>query len=243
MAMRTASPSAAANTGRRWRNIRRFSNGLIAIGIAILLYTGVIVAWGDPVTWVWAQYQQHQLAGELSKLEKRYQQRPTPGGDTAARALLAKEAGDFRAQAREGHALGKLIIGRIGLNVIVVQGTSTDPLKRGPGHYEETPLPGEPGTVGIAGHRTTFGAWFRHIDSIGDGDILELKMPYGDFKYRVQYHRIVDWQGTRASIVKDVGYPRLILSACHPLFRADKRWIVFARGVSVTMPDGRTHKL
>jgi len=242
MATRTAS-APAAQSGRLWRNIRRFSNALIVVGVAILLYAGVILAWGDPVTWVWAHWQQHQMAGQLSKLEQRYQ-RPTPSGDGAARALLAEEAEKFRAQAHEGDPLGRLIVGRIGLNAIFVQGTSRwGALDKGPGHYEETPLPGEPGTVGIAGHRTTFGAWFRHIDSIRDGDYIELRMPYGTFKYRVEYHRIVDWEGTRSSIVKNVGYPRLILSACHPLYSADKRWIVYARGVSVRMPDGRTLKL
>jgi sortase A len=239
MATRTATPSAAVRKGR-WHHVRRLSNSLIAIGIAILIYAGVILAWGDPVTWVWAQWQQHQLAGQLADLEKRYH-RPMPGGDRAALALLADEAKQLRGESQEGDPLGRLVVGRIGLNVIFVQGTSRfGALDKGPGHYAETALPGQPGTIGIAGHRTTFGAWFRHIDSIKDGDFIELQMPYATYTYRVDHHSIVNWEGTRASIVRDVGHPQLILSACHPLYSADKRWIVFARAVSVKLPDGRT---
>ena len=146
----------------------------------------------------------------------------------------------MRGKAHEGDPLGRIVIGRIGLNAIFVQGTSRfGALDKGPGHYEETPLPGRDGTVAIAAHRTTFGAWFRHIDSIRDGDAIELRMPYGTFHYRVQYHRIVSPNGTRASIVRNLGYERLILSACNPLYSASQRWVVFARAVSVTLPGGR----
>jgi sortase A len=243
VATRTATPAPATSRGsRRWRIVRRSSNALIGLGVAILLYAGVIFAWGDPVTWVWAHWEQHQMTGALHKLERQYGGRAAPAGDQDALAFLRTQAQELRrAQSSEGDPLGRIVIGRIGLNVIFVQGTSRfGALDKGPGHYEETPLPGMPGTVGIAAHRTTFGAWFRHIDSIRDGDFIELRMPYGTYKYQVQYHRIVDWEGTRASITRDAGYERLILSACHPLYSADKRWIVFAKAVSVTLPGGRT---
>jgi len=94
--------------------------------------------------------------------------------------------------------------------------------------------------VAIAGHRTTYGAWFRHIDEIRDGDTITLEMPYAMFTYRVQTHRVVpntDW-----GIITPQGYERLVLSACHPLYSASHRWVVFARAVSVTLPGkhGRT---
>ena len=103
-------------------------------------------------------------------------------------------------------------IGRIeapamdGLDIVVVQGTDAASLEKGPGHYPETPFPGQGGTVGIAGHRTTYLAPFRHIDSIEIGDPIVLEMPYGNFIYRVTKTAIVD--PSDVGIVKDVGYER-----------------------------------
>jgi sortase A len=109
----------------------------------------------------------------------------------------------------------------------VVEGTAASELRTGPGHYAATPLPGERGTVGIAGHRTTRGASFRHIDRLGRGDRVELALPYGRFTYRVRGTRTVP--PTALWITKRVGYDRLVLSACHPLFSASARVVVFAR--------------
>jgi sortase A len=91
-------------------------------------------------------------------------------------------------------------------------------------------MPGERGTVAIAGHRTTFGAWFRNIDRLRRSDRIELVLPYGRFTYRVQDTRIVP--ATALWITKSVGYDRLALSACHPLFSASNRIVVFARLVT-----------
>src|SRR5207244_551916 len=88
-------------------------------------------------------------------------------------------------------ALGRIAIHRIGIDVVFVQGTGGSSLDLGPGHYTQTSLPAEGGTVGLAGHRTTYGAWFRHIDDLRRGDEIVLTMPYGRFTYVVQGHRIV----------------------------------------------------
>ena len=74
---------------------------------------------------------------------------------------------------------------------MVIEGTDTGDLRQGPGHYPGTPLPGEPGTVGIAGHRTTYGAWFRKINQLKPNDAITVTMPYGKFTYRVERTRIV----------------------------------------------------
>ena len=79
----------------------------------------------------------------------------------------------------------------IGVSEVFVQGTETGDLRKGPGHYPATPLPGERGTVAIAGHRTTYGAPFRNVDELERGDRIELRMPYGRFTYRVERTRIV----------------------------------------------------
>ena len=109
----------------------------------------------------------------------------------------------------------------------VVEGTDTDSLRKGPGHYPETPLPGEPGTSAIAGHRTTYGAPFRHIDELKPRERITLDMPDGRFVYRVERTKIVDDQDL--SVLDGSDHQRLVLSACHPLYSAAERIIVFAQ--------------
>jgi sortase A len=228
------------------RHARRLGNTLIALGVAVLLYAGLILAWGDPVTWLWAHWQQRSLTSEFHKQEKQFIVTTPPPDSSAAKALVRRDAVAFSHSLKEGHAFGRLSIGRIGLSdVVVVQGTTAGieaDLSKGPGHYMNTPFPGLGGSVAIAGHRTTFGAWFRHIDEIRNGDFIDLQMPYATFHYKVEMHKVVlntDW-----SIIKPQGYERLVLSACHPIYSASHRWIVFARAVSVTLPgDGGSYKL
>ena len=117
-----------------------------------------------------------------------------------------------------------------GLDIVVVQGTDEASLQKGPGHYSATPYPGEGGTVGIAGHRTTYLAPFRHIDSVEAGDRIVLTLPYATLDYEVQKTAIVDDQDR--AVVRPVGYERLVLSACNPLYSAEQRYIVFARMTS-----------
>jgi sortase A len=111
----------------------------------------------------------------------------------------------------------------------VIEGTDTEDLRKGPGHYPDTPLPGERGTTAIAGHRTTYGAPFRNIDDLRRGQSIRVDMPDGTFLYRVERIRIVDDQDL--SVLEPAGYRRLMLSACHPLYSAAERVIVFARQV------------
>ena len=81
--------------------------------------------------------------------------------------------------------------------------------------------------VAIAGHRTTYLAPFRHINDVQDGDQIRLEMPYAAFTYTVEKHEVVDPGDVQ--IIKPVGYPRLVLTACHPLYSASHRWAVFAK--------------
>ena len=128
--------------------------------------------------------------------------------------------------------MGKILIDRIGLASVVVEGTEAGDLRAGPGHYPGTPLPGQRGTVAIAGHRTTYGAPFRRINRVRPGDEVDVVMPYGRFTYRVERTRIVP--PTAIWVTQRVSYDRLILSACHPLYSAAKRIVVFARLIRST---------
>ena len=128
-----------------------------------------------------------------------------------------------------GDAIGRIELPSLHRDYIVIEGTATADLRKGPGHYADTPMPGERGTVAIAGHRTTFGAPFRHIDKLRKGDTIRLEMPYGRFTYRVEKNRIVD--PSDLSVKRRVGYDRLVLTACHPLYSAARRIVTFARFV------------
>jgi sortase A len=209
---------------------RALSTALMVAGVLVLADGVATLVWEEPVTAVYARVQQDALAGELESLERTP---PTPVEQRAiARLPDPRRKLAFRARALDrrtapGDALGRLRIPAIGLSTIVVEGTGAGDLRSGPGHYEATALPGQRGTVAIAGHRTTYGAPFRDVDALERGDRIELRMPYGRFGYRVERTRIVE--PTRVDVVAPAAYDRLVLTACHPLYSADQRIVVFAR--------------
>lgn len=207
------------------------SIALVTAGLVVLLDVGLTLAYREPVSSIYASIKQHAAADQLADLESRYptaaDQRAIEGVQDAGRKI-AILAARFARQAEDGEAIGRIIApGMDDLNAVVVQGTDTGSLQKGPGHYPQTPFPGQPGTVAIAGHRTTYLAPFRHIDAIQEGDEVTLEMPYATFSYRVERTDVVD--SSDVGVVRRVGYPRLVLSACHPLYSADQRYIVFAR--------------
>jgi sortase A len=220
-------------TARRFgvrRALRALSSVMIVVGVILLADAAVTMLWQEPVSAVYAHYQQKALDGDLSELEE------APLAPAEQRALERIPDPDrkltFRARALQrrlsgGDATGRIVMPRIGVSDVFVEGTEADDLRKGPGHYPDTPLPGEHGTVAIAGHRTTYGAPFRNIDQLERDDRIELRMPYGRFTYRVDRTRIVP--PTETSVVDRVDHDQLVLSACHPLYSAAKRIIVFAR--------------
>src|SRR5579859_2721680 len=129
------------------------------------------------------------------------------------RARIAYLAGALQRRSQDGSPVARIHIPRIGANFVVVYGTSTSALESGPGIYRTTVFPGSGGTTAIAGHRTTFLAPFRHIDSLRPGDSIRLDMPYGDFTYTVTGSRVVAPTDVHDAVAY-IGYPRLVLSAC-----------------------------
>jgi sortase A len=204
---------------------RALGTVLIALGLLALADVGVTLAWQEPVSALRADRSQHRLAGQLRALELTTPRRLADGAHVAAGArALARSR-------RDGQALAELRIPRIGLRTIVVRGTTPADLRAGPGLLDGTALPGQRGTTAIAGHRTTYGAPFRHIDALRRGDVVTLRTPYGTFRYAVESRRIV--YPKDMSVLRRVGHDRLVLSACHPLFSAARRIVVLARLVSV----------
>lgn len=212
------------------RPLRALSTILIVSGLLMLSDAGLTLAWQEPVSAVYAHLVQDRLSDDLRQLE---QTRPSAVDLAALRSLetrrtrMAFLARALRRSSRRGAAVGRIRIARIGASFVVVDGTDTASLRKGPGIYDDAPFPGAPGTVAIAGHRTTYLAPFRHVDRLRPGNEISLDMPYGRFVYRVQQTRIVD--PTAVSVVRRVAYDRLVLTACHPLYSAAKRIVVFAR--------------
>jgi sortase A len=187
---------------------------LITAGVVVLADAGLTLVWQEPFSAAYGALKQGQAEDQLNELEAEY---PT-ATDLAAIAGVKGTA---------AKAIARIKIDRIDLDMVVVQGTDTGSLQRGPGHYTDAPIPGQPGTVAIAGHRTTYLAPFRDIDEIRDGDEIRIEMPYAAFTYAVEKHEVVD--PGDVGIIKPIGYDRLVLTACHPPYSAAERYAVFAK--------------
>jgi len=155
------------------------------------------------------------------------------------RVQIAAESRAYQRSLHTGDPVGRLQIGRIGLKMVVVQGTDHETLKKGPGHYEPSGLPGEGHLIYVAGHRTTYLAPFARINDIEVGDYITFSVPYATFTYRVQRHYVVP--SDQLSVLKDHGSEILRLQACHPRFFATHRYIVDAALASITPTDGATY--
>ena len=217
-------------SGKIVRPVLRFvASVLITSGILMLVDAVLTVTWQEPVSAYFAHQDQNHLNQELkTDLPQTELDKQLLGSVHDNRARLKGLAGLARGRAHTGHAIGTIRIGKIGAHYAVVQGTDTDSLRKGPGHYPDTSFPGEGGTVAIAGHRTTYGAPFNQIDKLRPGDEIVLDMPYGKFSYAVDRTKIVN--PTDLGVTKRVpGREQLVLSACHPLYSAAQRIIVFAR--------------
>jgi sortase A len=195
------------------RALLRFVASVLTVsGILLIADAGATLAWQEPISYMTSIVRQNALESALAEPPDRVKQgKPLPGD-----------------------AIGKITLPAIDKSYLVVEGTDTDDLRKGPGHYDDTPMPGKPGTVGIAGHRTTHGAPFRKIDQLKPGDEVIVDTTDGRFIYRVEKTRIVE--PTDLSVKDNVGHGQLILSACHPLYSAAQRIVVFARFVRREAP-------
>jgi sortase A len=117
---------------------------------------------------------------------------------------------------------------RIGVDKIVVAGVDKNDLKKGPGHYPETPLPGQLGNSAIAGHRTTFGQPFFDVDKLDTGDEIILTTLTGRYVYRVTGQQIVSPSDYQVIATTDPTRATLTLTSCHPKYTARERIIIFA---------------
>jgi sortase A len=227
----------------KWR--RRLGTALMVAGIAILAWVFVVWQWNDPFTSLYTRWQQRGLESSYSALVKEETAKPPVAPVTAdpAEAARAVEgaARRFRLASGEGDAIGKIVVPRLDLDMVFVDGTDAATLKKGPGRHLDTFMPGEGKLVYIAGHRTTYLAPFAHIDRLEPGDRIRLEMPYATVVYEVTRHAIVDDEDL--SVLESHGREEVALQACHPRFFATQRYIVWGRPVEVRPRGGRAYRV
>jgi sortase A len=196
--------------------------GVLTLGWALLVWQ-----WQDPFTALYTTWKQHQLATQYNKRARSFT--TTISGPTvkAERASIAREAKLYRLSSKRGQVIGRLRVPRMGINMLLVNGTDHDTLKKGPGRDGRTFMPGENRLVYIAGHRTTYLAPFSHIDRLRRGDRVTIEVPYGTFIYAVTRHRIV--KSTDLSVLRSPRHELVELQACHPRFFASHRYIAYAK--------------
>lgn len=218
---------------------------LIAAGVVVLLFVAYQL-WG---TSFHEENAQHDLKAQFQHLVHPAATTPATTPAATPATIPGDEGGDGNASSgapatqpgtaaattpapQEGDAVGRIEIPKMHLDKIVVQGVGTADLQRGPGHYPQTPLPGQVGNAAIAGHRTTYGAPFFNIDKLEPGDAITITTVQGRFTYKVTSSHIVSpgdvsvldpHHGPDGSLVNE-----LTLTACHPKWSATKRIIISA---------------
>ena len=208
--------------------IRRLGTLLLVLGIAAVAWSIVVWRWQDPFTALYTKYEQHRLAGQYKRRAAGFRAPRLRGATVAAvEQRLAAEARRYRAHVKRGQAIGRIKVPRLGLNMVLVEGTDHDSLTKGPGRDRRSFMPGESRLVYIAGHRTTFLAPFAHIERLRRGDLVTIEVPYGTFEYRITRHRIV--RSDDLSVLRSPRHEQLELQACHPRFFASHRYVAYAR--------------
>jgi sortase A len=209
------------------RSLRILGTVLIVAGALTLVWALVVWQWQDPFTALYTKWKQHQLTSQYDKRTRTFGASISGATLAAERASIAREAKRYRKDSKRGEAIGRIRVPRMGINMVLVNGTDHDTLKKGPGRDQRTFMPGENRLVYIAGHRTTYLAPFSHIDRLRSGDRVTIEVPYGTFIYTVTHHRIV--KSTDLSVLRSPRHEIVELQACHPRFFASHRYIAYAR--------------
>ncbi|HEX9548475.1 MAG TPA: class E sortase [Acidimicrobiales bacterium] len=208
-----------APPGRVRRVIREVGSGLIAAGVVVVLFMA------------------YQLFGtnlaeakSQRELKKAFQApaepAPNPVSNVAATTVLPLPPA--------GEAVAHIVIPKIGVDKFVVEGVHVTQLRKGPGHYPGTPLPGQPGNAAIAGHRTTYGAPFYRLNELQPGDDILVTTMEGHFRYVVSQSAVV--KPSQWSVLDSTPDNRLTLTTCNPRFSAATRLVVVSRLTDLPAP-------
>jgi len=218
---------------------------LVTVGLLLLLFAAYQL-WG---TGIYQAQAQNDLQSQFQRAQEKADtptttvapDTTTPGG-TATSTTLAPFAAP-----PEGDAVARIGIPKIGVDQFVVEGVNVDDLRKGPGHYPSTQMPGHEGNSAIAGHRTTYGAPFGDLDQLAPGDTIRLTTVQGDFRYKVTEQKVVD--PSEVSVLDPTPDPArpghdlatLTLTTCNPKYSAEQRLIIKAqleltRGQTAPLP-------
>ncbi|MGZ4355617.1 MAG: sortase [Gaiellaceae bacterium] len=214
---------------------------LAVAGVLVLGWALLVWQWQDPFTALYTTWKQHQLASQYDKRARTFT--TTISGPTvkAERASIAREAKRYRLSSKRGQVIGRIRVPRMGINMLLVNGTDHDTLKKGPGRDGRTFMPGENRLIYIAGHRTTYLAPFSHIDRLRRGDRVTIEVPYATFIYAVTRHRIV--KSTDLAVLRSPRHELVELQACHPRFFATHRYIAYAKLLRVEPRGAKPYEL
>jgi sortase A len=198
---------------------------LIGAGIVLLLFTAYQV-WGTAFQ---EGHTQNTLRKTLEKEAKNSQVEQALAEAAALDKLPTGKAvvAPTTTAPAEGDPVGEIRIPAIGINQVVVEGTNTPDLRKGPGHYIGTPLPGQAGNASIAGHRTTYGHPFYNLNSVQPGDPIVLTTFQGIFVYHAIRSEVVS--PSDGTVLKNAFGAYLTLTTCNPRFSASTRLVVFAQ--------------
>ena len=240
----------------RWQWRRVLSDVLIVAGVAVLLYP--VGTWGyawwqqrdlarklvasHPALTIPSASYFHEDMFQLKAEQDAQQEALAEAERVAAKAKRDAELASLAEAARAYTdsvavdaasgvvPIGRVIIPKIGVDVVLVQGTGRGDLREGPGHWPETPLPGLGGNFVVSGHRTTYGAPFFRLDKLAAGDEIDVLLPYVAATYRVT--RTVIVRPNQTDVVAQRGVEELSLATCHPIYSARQRLVVQAEMVS-----------
>jgi sortase A len=217
-----ADASRPAGLGPIRRGIREVGLALITLGVIVLLFVAYQL-WGTGIA------EAHSQAALKRSFNAAVATQQPADNPTVAPAAGTKPSTAANPTPTPNGALAHLVIPRIGVNVYVVQGVADEDLRRGPGHYPQTALPGQVGNAAIAGHRTTYGAPFYSLNELQVGDSISLTDTAGrTFVYLVsEPPRVVS--PSDVSVLEPTPFPQLTLTTCNPRFSATSRLVVFAR--------------
>lgn len=198
---------------------------LITVGVLILLFA-VYLLWG---TGIYTSQQQHNLRQQFdAALHRVAATTTTTSTPSDVLGPTTTTAPPSNASLAAGSAVARIQIPKIGLDNIVVNGVGVDDLRKGPGHYPQTPLPGQLGNAAIAGHRTTYDHPFGDIDQLASGDVIMVQTLQGSFTFHVYSQLVVDPSDV-AVLAPDPNRPAtLTLTTCNPKYSAAQRLVVKA---------------
>ena len=200
------------NVFLRWSRRLFFLIGILALG-----YVGFVLVDAK----LYQAYQDWRFQQALEGLK------PLPSSPPNLAKADSGNAESFRKGSREGFPLGRVEIGAIGLEVMILEGIEDETLRRAVGHIPGTSLPGQEGNVAIAGHRDTF---FRPLRNIRKDDEITVTTLKGFYRYRVDSTRVVEPEDI--AVLDDSDDAVLTLVTCYPFYfvgSAPQRYIVRAR--------------